>query len=155
MFVAVFRCIFWRLVLPLSHLIIHPVQHWSGFLRHFWSCFGLRIFIIVFNNESVRVLCDYNRSLRSYFHQCIRFPLLRRSKSHQHSILSSLMSKRLQQVSPFFDAAQFASSEVFEAHQESFRCIARPNSSSASTLLWLFLHLHLFLFFSTSLQNNL
>ena len=26
MFVAVFRCIFWGLVLPLPHLIIHPVQ---------------------------------------------------------------------------------------------------------------------------------
>ena len=31
MFVAVFRCIFWGLVLPLPHLIIHPVQEWSGF----------------------------------------------------------------------------------------------------------------------------
>ena len=33
------------------------------------------------------------------------------------------------------------------------RCIARPNSSSVSTLLWLFLHLKLFVFFSTSRQD--
>ena len=37
-----------------------------------------------------------------------------------------------------------------QARQDSFRCIARPNSSSASILLWLFLHLHLLAFFSTS-----
>ena len=78
MVVAVFCRIFWGLVLPLSHLIIHPVQEWSGFQRHFWFCFGVRIHLIVFNNVSVRVLCGYNRSLRSIFHQFIRFPLLRR-----------------------------------------------------------------------------
>ena len=77
MFVAVFCCIFWGLVLPLSHLIIHPVQEWSGFSRHFWFCFGVRIHIIVFNNESVRVLCEYNRSPCSTFHQFIRFLFLR------------------------------------------------------------------------------
>ena len=58
--------------------------------------------IIVFNNESVRVLCELNRSPCSNFHQFIRFPLLRRTNSYQHSILSSLMSKRLQQVALFF-----------------------------------------------------
>ena len=36
------------------------------------------VHIIVFNNESVRVLCEYNRSNCSIFHQFIRFPLLRR-----------------------------------------------------------------------------
>ena len=40
------------------------------------------------------------------------------------------------------------------AHQESVRCIARPNSSSASILLWLFLHLNLFAFFSTSIWDH-
>ena len=30
MFVTVFCCIFWRLFLPLSHLISHPAQEWSG-----------------------------------------------------------------------------------------------------------------------------
>ena len=40
-----------------------------------------------------------------------------------------------------------------DAGQESFRCIARPNSSSASILLLLFLHLNLFALFSTSLQD--
>ena len=78
MFVAVFCRIFWRLVLPLSHLIIHPAQEWSGFWRHFWFCFGVRIHLIVFNNESVRVLCEYNRSPCSIFPQFTRFPLLRR-----------------------------------------------------------------------------
>ena len=34
-FVAVFRCIFWGLVLPLSHLTNHPVQEWSGLLSTF------------------------------------------------------------------------------------------------------------------------
>ena len=71
-------CIFWGLVLPLSHLIIHPVQEGSGFQRHFWFCFGVRIHLIVFHNEFVRVLCCYNRSPCSFFHHFIRFLLLRR-----------------------------------------------------------------------------
>ena len=60
------------------------------------------------------------------------------------------MSKRLKQVSLFFDAAPSMSSEVVDFHvwfspgflmqwrqarQDSFRCIARPNSSSPSILL--------------------
>ena len=60
------------------------------------------------------------------------------------------MSWRRMRVALFFDAAQFASSEVFDFHvwfsqgflmqwklarQESFRCIARLNSSSASIML--------------------
>ena len=63
MFITVFCCIFWGLVLPLSHLIIHSMQEWPGFWRHFWFWFGVRIHVIVFNNESVRVLCVYDRSL--------------------------------------------------------------------------------------------
>ena len=35
-------------------------------------------YIIVFNNELVRLLCAYNGSHRSIFHQFIRFPFLRR-----------------------------------------------------------------------------
>ena len=56
----------------------HPVQEWSGSWRQFWFCFGVRIHLIVFNNESVRVLCVHNGSPRSIFHQYIRSPLLRR-----------------------------------------------------------------------------
>ena len=84
MFVAVFCCIFWGLVLPLSHLIIHPVQLRPGIWRHFWFGVGVRVHIIVFNNKSVRVLCEQtgwlfiNRCHRSYFHQFIRSPLLRK-----------------------------------------------------------------------------
>ena len=75
---------------------------------------------------------------------------LEKTTFHQYSILSSLMSKLPSQVSPFLVAAQSTSSEVFgfhvwfspdflmqwrQEHQESFRCIARLNSSSVSTLL--------------------
>ena len=46
--------------------------------------------------------------------------------------------------------------QLRHAREESFRCIARLNSLSASILLWPFLHLNLFaFFFSTSLQNTL
>ena len=60
------------------------------------------------------------------------------------------MSKRPSQVSSFLAAGQSTSSEVFDfriwfspgflmqwkqARQDSLRCIARPNSSSASILL--------------------
>ena len=41
---------------------------------------------------------------------------LEKTKFNQHSILSSLMSKRLQRVAPFYDAAQFASSEKIDFH---------------------------------------
>ena len=84
MFVAVLHCIIRRLVQYLPHSIIHPVQEWSGFLRHFWFCFVVRIHLIVINNKSVRVLCEQtrwlfrNKSPCSHFHQFIRFPLLRR-----------------------------------------------------------------------------
>ena len=74
---------------------------------------------------------------------------LEKTKYYQHSILSNLMSKRFHWVVPFFDAAQFAGSEEIDfyvwfspgflmqwkVYQKSFRCIARPNSSSASILL--------------------
>ena len=84
---------------------------------------------------------------------------LEKTKFYQHSVLSSLMSKRLQQVSPFYRTSQFASSEEIDfrvwfsqsflmqqkvARQEFFRCIERPNSSLVSILLWLFLRLKLF-----------
>ena len=75
-FVAVFRCIFWGLVLPLSHLIVHPVQEWSGFWRHFWYCFGARIHLIVFNNESVCVPCEYNGFAPFFDARCIARPNL-------------------------------------------------------------------------------
>ena len=67
---------------------------------------------------------------------------LEKTKFYQHSILSSLMSKHPLQVVPFYDAAQFDSSEEIDFHvwfspgylmqkkvarQEPFRCIARPN----------------------------
>ena len=83
---------------------------------------------------------------------------LEKTKFYQLCILSSLMSTRRQRVSPFYRTSQFADSEEIDFHvlfspgflmqlkvacQESFRCIARPNSSSASILLWLFLHLNL------------
>ena len=78
-FVAVFCCIFWELVLPLAHLIIHPVQEWSRFLRHFWVCFGVRIHLIAFNSDSVRVWCAVTTGRPvSHFHQFIRFPPLGR-----------------------------------------------------------------------------
>ena len=90
-------------------------------------------------------------SPRSYSQHFIRFPLLSRPFFVSNSILSSLMSKRPLEVSPFLTAAHSTSSEEFDfqicyspvflmqsrqARQDSFRCIARPNSSSASILLW-------------------
>ena len=90
----------------------------------------------------------------SIFHQFIRFPLL----STFHSEFS-LMTKRPLQISPFLDAAQSTCSEEIDfrvwfspgflmqwkvARQQSFRCIARLNSSWASILLWHVLHLNLF-----------
>ena len=145
-------------------------KKWSGFERHFWFCFGVRIHLIVFNNESVRVLRDYIKSPCSFFHQCIRFPLLRRPnfinipfwvawwvsvyKGSHRSVM--LLSSRAQRKLTFmFWFSRGFPMQWKVAHQESFRCIARPNSSSASILLWLFLHLDIFAFFSTSLQNNL
>ena len=62
----------------------------------------------------------------------------------------ALLLEGKQRVSPFFNAAQSTSSEKIDfrvwfplgflmqlkvARQESFRCIARPNSSSVSILL--------------------
>ena len=96
--------------------------------------------------------------------------MLEKTTCRQYFILSSLMSQRPSQVSPFLVAAHSTSSEVRsdfhhiwfspgflmqsrQARQDPSRCIARPNSSSASILLWLFLHLHLLAFFSTSLQD--
>ena len=49
-------------------------------------------------------------------HQFIRFPLLRRPSFINIPFLSSLLSKLLQQVSLFFDAAQVASSEEIDFH---------------------------------------
>ena len=39
MFFAVFCNIHWRAFLPFSHLIIHPIQEWSGSYRQIWFCF--------------------------------------------------------------------------------------------------------------------
>ena len=129
-----------------------------------WSnIFRTRSFTLCKNDldKSVRVLCEQTGWL-----------LINKSwedTSRQYFILSSLMNKRPLQVSPFLDAAQSTSSEVCDFHvwfsrafvmqyrqtrQDSFRCIARPNSSSASILLWLLLDLHLFAFFLTLPQNN-
>ena len=78
MFITVWYCTFWGLFLPLLHLIMYPVQEWSGSWRQFRFCFGVRIRLIVFNNESFRVLCVHNGSPRSIVHQFISCPLLRR-----------------------------------------------------------------------------
>ena len=102
------------------------------------------------------------------FHQ---ISTLEKTTFRQCSILSSLMSWRPSQVSPFLVAAHSTSPEVRSDFQiwfspgfpmqsrqvrsDPLHGIARPNSSSASILLWLFLHLHLLVFFSTSLQNVL
>ena len=100
------------------------------------------------------------------FHQ---FSTLEKIIFRQYFILGSLMSRRPSQVSPLLDAAHSTSPEVLDfqmwfssgflmqqtqARQDPLRCIAIPNSSSASTLLWLFLHLRLLVLFSTFLQDN-
>ena len=73
MFIAIFCNIHWRSFLPFSHLIIHPIQEWSGSQRQIWFCF------IVPNDE---LLCSSLRAMngfhRSIIHQFITFPLLRR-----------------------------------------------------------------------------
>ena len=142
MFVTVLCCIFF--------------EDWS-------NIFCTRLFDM---SDSATVLESISPFLLSSLHQ---ISTLDKFIFRQHSILSCLMSKRPLQVSPFLDAAQSTSSEVLDFQMWSFldflmqwrqvrsdplRCIARPNSSSASILLWLFLHLYLFAFFSTSLQNN-
>ena len=83
------------------------------------------------------------------FHQ---ISTLEKTASRHCPILSSLMSWRPSQVSPFLVAAHSTSSEVFDfqflfspgflmqskqARLDPLRCIARPNSSSALILLWL------------------
>ena len=108
-------------------------------------------------------------SPRSCFQHFIRFPLLRRPSlinipfwaaswvsvfnmsPCSLMLLSSRAQRKLTFISGFpglSDAVEASTSRVL------LRCIARPNSSSVSTLLWLFLHLHLLAFFSTSLQDN-
>ena len=98
-----------------------------------------------------------------FYHPSIhQISTLEKTKFYQHSVLSSLMSVCIQRVSPLYRISRFAGSEdiVFRvwflpgflmqwkiARQEPFRCIARPNSSSALVLLSLFLHLHLLVFF--------
>ena len=126
MFVAVFFCIFWGLVLPRSHLIIHLVSEWSGFQRHFWFCFGVRIHLIVFNNESVRVLVRIQQVALFYLPSIHQISTLEKTKFNQHSILSRLMRKRIHWVAPFYDAAQFASSEEIDFHV----CFFFPGLSS-------------------------
>ena len=106
-------------------------------------------------------------SINSSIHQ---ISTLEKTKFYQRSILSSLMSVRIQRVSLFYRTSQLAYSEDFDfrvwsspgflmqwkiALMEPFHCFARSNSSLVLTLLWLFLHLILFVFFSTSLQNTL
>ena len=79
-------------------------------------CDGVRIHLVVINKKSIRVLCEYNRSPCSIFNQFIRFPLLRRPSFINIPCLSSLMRKRSQRVVPFYDAAQFESSEEVDFH---------------------------------------
>ena len=72
-------------------------------------------------------------------------------------------------VSPFYRTSQLANSEDFDfrvwfspgflmqwkqPRQESLRFIARPNSSSASMLLWLFLHLNFCVLFDITTEHS-
>ena len=86
-------------------------------------CDGVRVHVIVINNKSVRALFEQtrwlfiNNSPCSYFHQFIRFPLLRRPSFIIVPFwVFNLLSKRPKQVSLFFDAAHSTSSEVVDFH---------------------------------------
>ena len=72
------------------------------------------------------MLCVHNGSLRSIFHQLIRFPLLRRPSFYQCSILRSSTNARIQRVSPFYRTSQFAGSEEID-----FRVWFPPGLSDA------------------------
>ena len=139
----------------LSHSIIHPCARMIWILT---TCLILRRCQSPYHRHqsqicpcAVRtnrvVVIDVSPFLLPSLHQS---STLEKTSSYQHSTLSNLTSKLPKQVSLFFDAAQFASSEEIDfhvwfspgflmqqklAHQESFRCIARPSSSSVSTLL--------------------
>ena len=143
----------------LSQSNIHPVQEWPWFWRKVRFCGDVRVHIII-DDKLVIV-----GSLHSCSQHFTRFPTLEKTTFRQCFILSSLMSWRPSQVSPFLVAAHSTSSEVFDfqiwfspdllmqskqARMDPSRCIVRPNSSSALILLWLFFHLHLLVFFSTS-----
>ena len=56
--------------------------------------------------------CSLNMSPRANFHQYHQISTPEKTNSCQHSTLSNLMSKRLKQVSQFFEAAHCVSSEV-------------------------------------------
>ena len=63
-------------------------------------------FILIFcNNETVRVLCGYNKFPRSIIHQFIRCPLLRRPFFVNIPLWVAWWVSVPQQVSPFLDAA--------------------------------------------------
>ena len=119
-------------------------------LRRCWSPYHRHQY------KSVRVLCEqtgwlFNDRVSLFLLPSIhQISTLENTNSCQHSTLSNLMSERPQHVSLFLDATQSMSSEVIDfhiwvslgflvqqkqAHQESFRCVARLNSSSASILL--------------------
>ena len=170
MFVAVFRCIFWKIGSASFALDHSPCARMIWILTTFPILLRCKNPYYRFQQWIGPCAVRIKQVALFWLPSIHQISTLEKTKSYQHSILSSLMSKLLQQVALFFDAAQFASSEEIDFHvrfspgflmqwrqtrQESFRCIARLNSPSVSTLLWLFLHLNLFAFFSTSLQNNL
>ena len=64
-------------------------------------------------NLSVCCAVTTGRPVLTSIHQ---ISTLEKTKFYEHSIMSSLMSKRLQQVALFCDAAQFAGSEEIDFH---------------------------------------
>ena len=85
MFVAVLCCIFWRLVLNLSHSIIHTCARMIWILTTLSDSATVSESISSSSTINLSV-CSVNKtgwlinkSLRSYFHHIIRLPLLRRA----------------------------------------------------------------------------
>ena len=174
MFLNVLHCIFWRSALRLSHSNIHPVQEWSWLSRKVWFCDGVGVHIIVINDKLVCVLwtnwlvvltsltvlaSNISKDFNSRRPSFVNIPLWAAvwwTSAHYKSLRSwTLLIPRPQR---FFDFQIWFSSESLmqqrQARKDPLRCIERPNSSSASILLWHFLHLHLLAFLWKSIQDK-
>ena len=90
--------------------------------------------VLVFTRETclrrLRSTLRANRSPCS-IHQ---ISTLEKTKSYQHSILSSLMSVRFQRVALFCDAAKFASSEEIDFHVWFTRTFCAIEASTSGVL---------------------
>ena len=135
MFVTVLCCIFWGLVLNLSHSIIHPVQEWPWLWRkvlwrcqspyhcHRWQTCLCAGWTVVHPRVSPFLLPTYHQISTLERPLVVNVPFWEVSWAGAPS-----------QVSPFLVAAHSTSSEVFDFHIWFFPGLSAVDASTLGSL---------------------